>query len=120
MGFILEVDVDEFLELMECETEARLRVAEIMARRRRANAGEIRRRRWRRDREDPVRLKVGMREEDSFMMYYALVFLVVALIAGVLGFSGIAGISANIAWILFVIGLVLALVFFIRGRGTSI
>jgi uncharacterized membrane protein YtjA (UPF0391 family) len=54
------------------------------------------------------------------MLYYALVFLVVALIAGVLGFSGIAGISSNIAWILFVIGLVLALVFFIRGRGTSL
>jgi CRP-like cAMP-binding protein len=40
MGFLLEVDVDEFLELMECETEARLRVAEIMARRR-ASAGDL-------------------------------------------------------------------------------
>lgn len=39
MGLLLEVDVDEFLELMECETEARLRVAEIMERRRRAKAG---------------------------------------------------------------------------------
>jgi hypothetical protein len=36
MGFLMEVDVDEFLELMECETEARLRVAEIMERRRRS------------------------------------------------------------------------------------
>lgn len=36
MGFLVEVDLDEFLELMECETEARLRVAEIMERRRRA------------------------------------------------------------------------------------
>lgn len=53
---------------------------------------------------------------DDDMMYYALVFLVVALIAGVLGFSGIAGTAANIAWILFVVGLVLAVVFFIRGR----
>ena len=50
------------------------------------------------------------------MIYYALVFLVVALIAGVLGFSGIAGTAANIAWILFVVGLVLAVVFFVRGR----
>jgi hypothetical protein len=42
MGFLMEVDVDEFLELMECETEARLRVAEIMERRRRAKAsGEL-------------------------------------------------------------------------------
>jgi len=54
------------------------------------------------------------------MIYYALVFLVVALIAGVLGFSGIAGTAANIAWILFVVGLVLAVVFFVRGRGSSI
>jgi hypothetical protein len=38
MGFLMEVDVDEFLELMECETEARMRVAEIMERRRRAKA----------------------------------------------------------------------------------
>jgi CRP-like cAMP-binding protein len=42
MGFLMEVDVDEFLELMECETEARLRVAEIMERRRRAkSSGEL-------------------------------------------------------------------------------
>src|SRR5919108_460310 len=54
------------------------------------------------------------------MLYYALIFLVVALIAGVLGFSGIAGTAANIAWILFVVGLVLAVVFFIRGRGSSV
>jgi uncharacterized membrane protein YtjA (UPF0391 family) len=50
------------------------------------------------------------------MMSWAVVFLAVALIAGVLGFSGIAGTAANIAWILFVIGLVLALVMFIAGR----
>jgi uncharacterized membrane protein YtjA (UPF0391 family) len=54
------------------------------------------------------------------MLYYALVFLVVALIAGVLGFSGVAGTAANIAWILFVVGLVLALVFFIKSRSTRI
>ncbi|HLF09928.1 MAG TPA: DUF1328 domain-containing protein, partial [Gammaproteobacteria bacterium] len=41
------------------------------------------------------------------------------LIAGVLGFSGIAGTAANIAWILFVVGLILAVVFFVRGRGSS-
>ena len=50
------------------------------------------------------------------MMNLALMFLVVALIAGVLGFTGIAGAAANIAWILFVVGLILALVFFISGR----
>jgi hypothetical protein len=41
MGFLMEVDVDEFLELMECETEARLRVAEIMEKRRRVKASDL-------------------------------------------------------------------------------
>jgi uncharacterized membrane protein YtjA (UPF0391 family) len=50
------------------------------------------------------------------MLYWAAVFLVVALIAAVLGFSGIAGLSMNIAWILFVVGLILAVVFFVMGR----
>jgi uncharacterized membrane protein YtjA (UPF0391 family) len=35
------------------------------------------------------------------VLYYALVFLVIALIAGVLGFGGVAGASAGIAQILF-------------------
>lgn len=38
---------------------------------------------------------------EAPMLYYALVFLVIALIAGVLGFGGIAGASAGIAQILF-------------------
>ncbi len=50
------------------------------------------------------------------MIGWAITFLVVALIAAVLGFSGIAGMAANIAWILFVVGLILAVVFFIAGR----
>ena len=50
------------------------------------------------------------------MLGWALIFLVVGLIAGVLGLSGIAGAATNIAWILFVIGLILALIFFISGR----
>ena len=55
------------------------------------------------------------------MLYYALVFLVIALIAGVLGFSGIAGASAGIAQILFFLFLaflVISLVIgFIRRAG---
>jgi uncharacterized membrane protein YtjA (UPF0391 family) len=35
------------------------------------------------------------------MLYWALVFLVVALVAGALGFGGIAGASAGIAKIVF-------------------
>ena len=40
-------------------------------------------------------------QKEGVMLYYALVFLVIALIAGVLGFGGIAGASAGIAQILF-------------------
>ena len=50
------------------------------------------------------------------MLSWALTFFIVAIIAAVLGFSGIAGAATNIAWILFVIGVVLALVFAIAGR----
>ena len=50
------------------------------------------------------------------MLGWALTFLIVGLIADALGLSGIAGAATNIAWILFVIGLVLALIFFISGR----
>ena len=50
------------------------------------------------------------------MLGWALTFLIVGLITGALGLSGIAGAATNIAWILFVIGLVLALIFFISGR----
>ena len=37
------------------------------------------------------------------MLYWALVFLVVALVAGALGFGSVAGASAGIAQILFFI-----------------
>ena len=54
--------------------------------------------------------------QEIQMLYYALVFLVIALVAGALGLSGVAGVSANIAWILFIVGLVVAAMFFLRGR----
>jgi len=44
------------------------------------------------------------------MLYYALVFLLVAILAGVFGFSGIAIASAGIAKILFFVFIVLFLV----------
>ena len=54
------------------------------------------------------------------MLYWALVFLVIALIAGVLGFTGVALASAGLAKVLFVIFLVLFLVSLVshlaRGR----
>ena len=44
------------------------------------------------------------------MLYYALVFLLVAILAAVFGFGGIAIVSAGIAKILFFIFIVLFLV----------
>jgi uncharacterized membrane protein YtjA (UPF0391 family) len=54
------------------------------------------------------------------MISWAVTFLVIALIAAVLGFTGIAGMSMQLAWILFVVGLVLAVVFAIVGRRASL
>jgi uncharacterized membrane protein YtjA (UPF0391 family) len=50
------------------------------------------------------------------MFSWAVTFFIIALIAAVLGFSGIAGTAVNIAWILAVIGIILALVFMVAGR----
>ncbi|WP_024459838.1 DUF1328 domain-containing protein [Marinimicrobium sp. LS-A18] len=50
------------------------------------------------------------------MLSWALTFLIIALIAGALGLSGVAGAATNVAWILFVVGLVIAIIFAISGR----
>jgi uncharacterized membrane protein YtjA (UPF0391 family) len=54
------------------------------------------------------------------MLYWALVFLVVALISGVLGFTGVAVAAAGIAKLLLVIFLVLFLISLMAhlGRGS--
>jgi uncharacterized membrane protein YtjA (UPF0391 family) len=52
----------------------------------------------------------GRRERRNKMLYYALVFLLIAIVAAVLGFGGVAVISAGIAKILFFIFIVLFLV----------
>lgn len=54
------------------------------------------------------------------MFYWAAVFAVIALIAGVLGVGGIAGLSANIAWMLVVVGVILAVIFGVMGRRPKI
>src|SRR5262245_24438949 len=53
--------------------------------------------------------------EEVAMLYYALVFLVVGLIAGALGIYGVAGMATQIAWVLFVIGIVLLIIHLITG-----
>jgi len=50
------------------------------------------------------------------MLYYALMFLVVGLIAGALGLFGIAAIAGQIAWVLFLVGVVLIIVHMVSGR----
>jgi len=50
------------------------------------------------------------------MIRLAATFLIIALVAAVLGLVGIAGLAANIAWTLFVVGLILAVVFALLGR----
>ena len=55
-------------------------------------------------------------QEEWTVLYYALMFLVVALIAGALGMFGVAGIATQIAWVLFVIGIILLIVSFLTGN----
>jgi uncharacterized membrane protein YtjA (UPF0391 family) len=50
------------------------------------------------------------------MLYYALVFLVVGLIAGALGLFGVAAIAGQIAWVLFLIGVILLVIHLVGGR----
>jgi uncharacterized membrane protein YtjA (UPF0391 family) len=49
------------------------------------------------------------------MLYWTLIFLVIALVAGLFGFGGIASASAGIAKVLFAIFLVLFLVSLVVG-----
>lgn len=50
------------------------------------------------------------------MLYYTIVFLIVAIIAGSLGFGVISGTAATIAKVLFIIFLVLFILSLVRGR----
>jgi uncharacterized membrane protein YtjA (UPF0391 family) len=50
------------------------------------------------------------------VLHYALVFLVVGLVAGALGLAGIAAVAGQIAWLLFLVGVVLLVVHLATGR----
>jgi uncharacterized membrane protein YtjA (UPF0391 family) len=56
------------------------------------------------------------------MLYYALVFLLIAIVAGLLGFGVVASAAAGIAKILFFVFLVLFIVTLIRhaSRGRTV
>jgi uncharacterized membrane protein YtjA (UPF0391 family) len=63
----------------------------------------------------PAFIQQGLNKGEFPMLYYALVFLVVAIIAGVLGFGGIAGASAGIAQILFFLFLAFLVISLVAG-----
>ena len=66
----------------------------------------------------------GSLQRGVSMLYWALVFLVIAIIAGLFGFGGIASASAGIAQILFFIFLILLVIslvmYFVRGRSPPV
>jgi uncharacterized membrane protein YtjA (UPF0391 family) len=49
------------------------------------------------------------------VLYYALMFLIVGLIAGALGIYGVAAVASQIAWVLFLIGVILLVVHVVTG-----
>ena len=59
---------------------------------------------------------VSLITETVEMIGWAATFLLMALAAALLGFSGIAGLASQIAWILFLTGLVLCVISFLFGR----
>lgn len=61
-------------------------------------------------------LASALGQEDRHMLYYALIFLVIGLIAGALGIYGVAAMASQIAWILFLIGIVLLVIHLITGN----
>jgi uncharacterized membrane protein YtjA (UPF0391 family) len=58
-------------------------------------------------------IEPGIFRLEVFMLYWAMVFLVIALVAALFGFGGIAVAAAGIAKVLFSIFLVLFLVFLV-------
>jgi uncharacterized membrane protein YtjA (UPF0391 family) len=52
---------------------------------------------------------------EAALLYWAIVFLVIALVAGVFGFGGIASTAAGIAQVLFFIFIVIFVVALIMG-----
>jgi uncharacterized membrane protein YtjA (UPF0391 family) len=50
------------------------------------------------------------------VLYYALMFLIVGLIAGALGIYGVAAVASQIAWVLFLVGVILLVVHVVTGN----
>ena len=54
------------------------------------------------------------------MLYYSIVFLLIALVSGALGFGALAGTAAAIARVLFLLFLALFVVALFRGKKSSV
>lgn len=52
---------------------------------------------------------------EATMLYWALMFLVIALVAAIFGFGGIASTATGIAQILFVVAIVLFVISLLAG-----
>lgn len=59
---------------------------------------------------------IVQRRRETSMLYYSIVFFIIALVAAVLGFGGLAGTMAGIAQVLFWIFVVLFVISLIFGR----
>ena len=53
------------------------------------------------------------------MLYYAVLFLVIALIAAVVGFRGVTGMAAEIGWLFAVLSIACLAVVLLSGRGPT-
>jgi uncharacterized membrane protein YtjA (UPF0391 family) len=62
----------------------------------------------------------GVRQGETIMLQYTIIFLIIALVAGAFGFFGVAGIAASIAKVLFFIFLVLFIAGLVLGRRSRI
>lgn len=54
------------------------------------------------------------------MLYWAVVFLIIAIVAAVLGFGVIAASAAWIAKVIFVVFLIIAIITFFMSRGRAL
>jgi uncharacterized membrane protein YtjA (UPF0391 family) len=54
------------------------------------------------------------------MLHYALMFLIVGLIAGALGLLGVAQVASQIAWVLFLVGIILVVIHLVSGRRATL
>jgi uncharacterized membrane protein YtjA (UPF0391 family) len=62
---------------------------------------------------------VPIKSKEKQMLYWAVVFLIIAIIAALFGFTGIAVAAASIAKILFFIFIVIFIIFLILGIGAG-